>query len=652
MTGLPAEIAYGKVVGRWILAVADTPTDADKLPEAKVPTGTVKFTRKVANTSLLDTTQDDGTYVGIARQSVTADLDDATGEIHLNGDTELGVWLVEGDYIVEPIIANVTWPKFDITVTAAHTEQAPLDLISWSPPPAPPAATVLTMQVPSTVNDGYLLARSGNTVVGVDPATLGGAAPVASETVAGIVELATPAETAAGEDGVRATTPAGVKAALDAKAASDMSTYVAQANLTVTPGASVSGSNTGDEPAASTTVKGVVKLATTAEATTGTDTTRAVTPAGVAAAIAGVGGGVTDHGALSGLADDDHTQYALADGTRGMFAATSHTHTASQISDSTTTGRSLITAATATAARTAISAAPALGSDDNYVTGAEKAALHTHPAVIAQGATQADARAAIGAGTSDLAIGTTGTTAAAGNDSRIVNAVPSSRTVAGKALSSDVTIGAADLSATGTRDATTVLHGDDTWKVPAGGGGAIGGDAGPLPPPIYGTWHTGRPAESIAVASQAWVGSDIATATVIYVPVSGTLDRLGCTVLTAATAATIRLAIYTWDLGLVADSGALDASTTGNKVGTVSATISAGWHIFVAKSAPGGVSVRGWSAYWPIGQTDIHSSNTIQSGSLTRGETSGAFPGTLNLAAYAPPTANYVAHGGSFRITP
>lgn len=34
------------------------------------------------------------------------------------------------------------------------------------------------------------------------------------------------------------------------------------------------------------------------------------------------GMGVTDHGALTGLADDDHTQYALADGTRGTFATT------------------------------------------------------------------------------------------------------------------------------------------------------------------------------------------------------------------------------------------------------------------------------------------------------------------------------------------
>ena len=46
--------------------------------------------------------------------------------------------------------------------------------------------------------------------------------------------------------------------------------------------------------------------------------------------------------------------------------------------------------------------APALGPDDNYVTDAEKANLHTHPAVIAQGATAAAARTAIGAGTSSF----------------------------------------------------------------------------------------------------------------------------------------------------------------------------------------------------------------------------------------------------------
>lgn len=45
----------------------------------------------------------------------------------------------------------------------------------------------------------------------------------------------------------------------------------------------VSGTNTGDEPDASVTVKGIVELATTDEALAGTDSDRAVTPAGLAA---------------------------------------------------------------------------------------------------------------------------------------------------------------------------------------------------------------------------------------------------------------------------------------------------------------------------------------------------------------------------------
>lgn len=92
----------------------------------------------------------------------------------------------------------------------------------------------------------------------------------------------------------------------------------------------------------------------------------------------GGGGGVTDHGALTGLADDDHTQYhtdargdarysALGHGhvisdVTGLQtaldgkAAASHTHTATEISDSTAVGRSVLTAVDAAAARTAIGA--------------------------------------------------------------------------------------------------------------------------------------------------------------------------------------------------------------------------------------------------------------------------------------------------------
>ena len=96
--------------------------------------------------------------------------------------------------------------------------------------------------------------------------------------------------------------------------------------------------------------------------------------------------GVTDHGALTGLGDDDHLHYLTTGRGDARYVQgsdsrlsdartpTAHTHPASEVSDSTTTGRSLLTAADAAAARSAI-----------------------------------------GAGTSSLTIGTTSTTAKAGD---------------------------------------------------------------------------------------------------------------------------------------------------------------------------------------------------------------------------------------------
>ena len=63
---------------------------------------------------------------------------------------------------------------------------------------------------------------------------------------------------------------------------------------------------------------------------------------------------------------------------------------------------------------------------------------------------KSNARANIGAGTSSLTIGTTASTAAAGNHTHTaanVGAVPTSRTVNGKALSADITLSASDVSA-------------------------------------------------------------------------------------------------------------------------------------------------------------------------------------------------------------
>ncbi|UEM46153.1 hypothetical protein SEA_PINKCREEK_93 [Mycobacterium phage Pinkcreek] len=95
----------------------------------------------------------------------------------------------------------------------------------------------------------------------------------------------------------------------------------------------------------------------------------------------------------------------LALGTTSTTAkAGDYQPTAANISDATATGRSVLTAADATAARTAI-----------------------------------------GAGTSSLALGTTASTALAGNTAL----VPPTRTVNGKALSANVTLGGGDVALTG-----------------------------------------------------------------------------------------------------------------------------------------------------------------------------------------------------------
>lgn len=88
------------------------------------------------------------------------------------------------------------------------------------------------------------------------------------------------------------------------------------------------------------------------------------------------------------------------------FAPSTHTHTSANISDSTTVGRSVLTAVDAAAARTAISA-----------------------------------------GTSSLAIGTTSTTAAAGNDSRLADTrTPTDATVTDAKVASGAAIALAKLA--------------------------------------------------------------------------------------------------------------------------------------------------------------------------------------------------------------
>jgi hypothetical protein len=114
---------------------------------------------------------------------------------------------------------------------------------------------------------------------------LGVSGTAASDTAAGIIELATDAETITGTATDRATTPANITAFTGTTATVTVGTIatgvwqgtaIDQTYLT-----GQSGTNTGDEPAADLTTAGVIEIATVAETNTGTDATRAVSPDGL-----------------------------------------------------------------------------------------------------------------------------------------------------------------------------------------------------------------------------------------------------------------------------------------------------------------------------------------------------------------------------------
>lgn len=111
------------------------------------------------------------------------------------------------------------------------------------------------------------------------------ALPSAASSVKGIVQLATNTEAATGTDTAKAVTAAGVKAVADTKAALSHT----HAGTDITSG-TIAATYL---PSSSTSAVGVVQLATVAQTLTGTDTTKAVTPAGVDAAIIVNAGPVT-----------------------------------------------------------------------------------------------------------------------------------------------------------------------------------------------------------------------------------------------------------------------------------------------------------------------------------------------------------------------
>lgn len=138
------------------------------------------------------------------------------------------------------------------------------------------------------------------------------------------------------------------------------------------------------------------------------------------------------------------------------------------------------------------------------------------PAVIAAGADQASARAAIGAGTSNLTIGTTSTTAKAGDyaptkgDVGLGNvdntsdatknsstATLTNKTISG--VSNTITnISVGSLAATGTPSGSTYLRGDGSWATPVVSGSSGAGSVSGFPLRLPGE-------KSVAVAQEVGV---------------------------------------------------------------------------------------------------------------------------------------------------
>jgi len=201
----------------------------------------------------------------------------------------------------------------------------------------------------------------------------------ASETTKGIAEIATSAEATAGTDDLRIMTPKKVKEVVDAATGGlgsgdvtgganvgtgadvfkqENASHVLEMrgiNGTGAISTAVNGDNIDVSVAsATTTAEGVVELATNAEATAGTDTTRAVTPAGVAAAMGAAGLGDVTGGANVGTGADvfkqENASHELEmrgiNGVAPITAAVNGDNIDVDIADATTAGAGAVELAT------------------------------------------------------------------------------------------------------------------------------------------------------------------------------------------------------------------------------------------------------------------------------------------------------------------
>jgi hypothetical protein len=294
---------------------------------------------------------------------------DATGTL-VDAQGATGLWLATGAYSVVFTLKGMRILPTTIVVTEEHTELEPLDLAIAIPPEGPPIGAgqyaelsqrIENVEIAAGVPDhGTLtgLADDDHPQYAKSDGTRGAFATVAQGVLAATavqpaeltVALSGYALAGHNHTGVYATAAQGAKADTAVQPAA-LSAYALTSHNHDGTYATAAQGTKADSAVQPATLSG---YATTAALNTGlsgkanTSHTHAagdVTSGAFALARlgggtpaagkyvdggtgnwtdlpAGGGGGVTDHGALTGLGDDDHTQYAKADGTRGSFATT------------------------------------------------------------------------------------------------------------------------------------------------------------------------------------------------------------------------------------------------------------------------------------------------------------------------------------------
>ena len=142
MPTAPSDLTYGYVRGRYVLAAGDTISDANRVPDVRAASGTVRF-RWLGGAFVAS----EPVSTAVVPLLVDATIDPNTGDL-LDEAGASGVWLVAGRYEVTFRFVGVSVPTFEVLVTAAHTFESPLELPAHAPLlPAPGERFIVNEQV-------------------------------------------------------------------------------------------------------------------------------------------------------------------------------------------------------------------------------------------------------------------------------------------------------------------------------------------------------------------------------------------------------------------------------------------------------------------------------------------------------------------------